>query len=389
MATKSIPEPFTISVPEDVLSDLRQRLSLTRWPDEVPGAGWQYGANLTYLKELITYWQRQYNWRTHERLLNGFPQFRVQLDDICLHYIHVQGIGPNPLPLLISHGWPGNIYEFVKIIGPLTDPARHGGDPRDAFTVVAPSLPGYGFSHVPGQRRLNVEEMADLFFELMTEVLGFPRFAAQGGDWGSLITGRLGFAYPEKVLGIHLNMLPLVPHPNDRTNLTPAEKAFIQESKLFTAEETGYQWIQGTKPQTLAYGLNDSPVGLAAWITEKFYTWTDCHQDIESSVSKDDLLTGIMLYWVTQTINSSFWLYYQMRHTPWRLGPGEKISIPTAMASFPGEILCPPREWVARVCNLKRWTVMSSGGHFAALEEPQALVEDIRAFYKDLRPSCL
>jgi len=180
-------------------------------------------------------------------------------------------------------------------------------------------------------------------------------------------------------------MVPVGPHPSDRKDLTPKEETFIKESKFFTAEETGYQWIQGTKPQTLGYALNDSPAGLAAWITEKFYTWTDCHGDIESRVTKDDLLTNIMLYWVTQTINSSFWLYYQMRHTPWRLGPGEKINVPTAMASFPGELTRPPREWVARVCNLQRWTVMSSGGHFAALEEPEALVEDIRAFFRSLR----
>ena len=385
MSTKSTPEPFTIAVPEEVLNDLRHRLFLTRWPDEIPGSGWQYGADLSYIKELVNYWQHEYNWRTHEQLLNSFPQYMVKIDDMGLHYIHVQGVGPDPLPLIISHGWPGSIYEFVKIIGPLTDPERHGGDPRDSFTVVAPSLPGYGFSHVPSQRRLSVEDMADLFARLMTEVLGFPQFAAQGGDWGSLITGRLGFAYPAQVVGIHVNMVPVVPHPSDRKNLTPEEEAFMKESKFFTTEETGYQWIQGTKPQTLGYALNDSPAGLAAWITEKFYTWTDCRGDIESRVTKDDLLTNIMLYWVTQTINSSFWLYYQMRHAPWRLGPGEKINVPTAMASFPGEITRPPREWVARVCNLQRWTVMSSGGHFAALEEPEALVEDIRAFYRGLR----
>jgi len=385
MSTKASPEPFTIDVPEEVLNDLHQRLSLTRWPDEIPGSGWQYGSDLSYIKELVNYWQHEYNWRTHEQLLNSFPQYKVTLDDMDLHYIHVQGAGPDPLPLIISHGWPGSIYEFVKIIGPLTDPERHGGDPMDSFTVVAPSLPGYGFSHVPNQRRLSIGDMADLFARLMTEVLGFPQFAAQGGDWGSLITGRLGFAYPEQVLGIHVNMVPVGPHPSDRKNLTPEEEAFIKESKFFTAEETGYQWIQGTKPQTLGYALNDSPAGLAAWITEKFYTWTDCHGDIESRVTKDDLLTNIMLYWVTQTINSSFWLYYQMRHTPWRLGPGEKINVPTAMAFFPGEITRPPREWVARVCNLQRWTVMSSGGHFAALEEPDALVEDIRTFYRSLR----
>ncbi len=379
------PEPFVMAVPEALLNDLQQRLALTRWPDEIPGSGWHYGANLVYVKELVHYWQHQYDWRAQERLLNGFPQYRVQLEDITLHYIHQPGVGPAPMPLLLSHGWPGSIYEFVHVIGPLTDPARYGGDPRDAFTVVAPSLPGYGFSHVPNQRRLSIEEIAALFQRLMTEVLGLARFGAQGGDWGAFITGRLGYAYPQHLIGIHLNLVPVAPHPSERTDLSAAEEAFITESEAWRAEETGYQWIQGTKPQTLAYALNDSPTGLAAWITEKFSSWTDSHGDLESRVSKDALLTNIMLYWVTQTINSSFWLYYQMRHQPWRLGRGERISVPTAVAAFPGEIIRPPREWAARVCNLQRWTPMAAGGHFAALEEPQALVEDIRAFYRELR----
>ena len=284
------------------------------------------GRICAYVKELVHYWQHQYDWRAQERRLNGFPQYRVQLEDMTLHYIHQPGVGPAPMPLLLSHGWPGSIYEFVHVIGPLTDPARYGGDPRDAFTVVAPSLPGYGFSHVPNQRRLNIEGIAALFQRLMTEVLGVARFGAQGGDWGAFITGRLGYAYPQNLIGIHLNMMPVAPHPSERTDLSAAEEAFITESEAWRAEETGYQWIQGTKPQTLAYALNDSPAGLAAWITEKFYSWTDSHGDIESRVSKDALLTNIMLYWVTQTINSSFWLYYQMRHQPWRLGRGERIT---------------------------------------------------------------
>jgi pimeloyl-ACP methyl ester carboxylesterase len=379
------PEPFIMAVPEALLEDLRQRLALTRWPDEIPGSGWHYGANLAYVKELVRYWQHQYDWRAQERLLNSFSQYRVQLEDITLHYIQQPGVGPAPMPLLLSHGWPGSIYEFVHVIGPLTDPARYGGDPRDAFTVVAPSLPGYGFSHVPNQRRLNIEEIAALFQRLMTEVLGLVRFGAQGGDWGAFITGRLGYTYSQNLIGIHLTMVPVAPHPSERTNLSVAEEAFITASEAWRTEETGYQWIQGTKPQTLSYALNDSPAGLAAWITEKFYSWTDSHGDSESRVSKDALLTNIMLYWVTQTINSSFWLYYQMRHQPWRLGRGERITVPTAVAAFPREIIRPPREWAARVCNLQRWTPMTAGGHFAALEEPQALVEDIRAFYRELR----
>jgi microsomal epoxide hydrolase len=385
MSSNIEPEIFTIAVADEVLSDLRRRLSRVRWPDEIADTGWRYGTSLSYLRELIAYWEHAYDWRQQEGLLNSFDQYRVRLGDITLHYIHQPGIGPDPLPVIISHGWPGSIAEFVKIIGPLSDPARYGGDPRDAFTVVAPSLPGYGFSHTANQRRLDIEDIADLFARLMTEVLGFPRFAAQGGDWGSLITARLGAAYPEQVTGIHLNMMPFAPHPSERTDLTDAEKTFLKEIDTFHREETGYQWIQGTKPQTLAFALNDSPVGLAAWITEKFYTWTDCRGDIESRISKDELLTNIMLYWVTQTINSSFWLYYQMRHHPYRLGRGERISVPTAAVAFPCEIYRPPREWAERMFNIQRWTLMPAGGHFAALEEPRALVEDIRGFFRPLR----
>lgn len=296
MASHAAPQPFRIDVAEAVLDDLQHRLALTRWPDDVPGSAWQYGTSLAYAKELVAYWQSDYDWRAQERLLNSFPQYRVELDDVTLHYIHQPGVGPDPMPLLISHGWPGSICEFVNVIGPLTDPERYGGDPQDAFTVVAPSLPGYGFSHVPHQRRLNVQEIADLFARLMTEVLGFPRFGAQGGDWGSFITARLGFAHARHLIGLHVNMVPVAPHPSERAALSAAEEAFLKASDAWRTEETGYQWIQGTRPQTLSYALNDSPAGLAAWITEKFHAWTDCHGDIESRVSKDALLTNIMLY---------------------------------------------------------------------------------------------
>jgi pimeloyl-ACP methyl ester carboxylesterase len=379
------PQPFNVQIPETVIDDLKKRLALTRWPDEISGTEWRYGANLAYLQELAEYWQNEYDWRTHEKILNGFRQFTVTIEDITLHYIHQEGVGPDPLPLLISHGWPGSVWEFTKIIGPLTDPARFGGDPGDAFTVVAPSLPGYGFSHTPGQRRLTIEEMADLFARLMGDVLGYSRFAAQGGDWGSFVTARLGYAHPEKLAGIHLNMLPLSPHPADRTTLSDAEADFLKEGERFRKEETGYQWIQGTKPQTLAYGLCDSPVGIAAWIAEKFHTWTDCGGNLESRITKDDLLTNVMIYWVSNTINSSFYPYYQLLHRPWRLGRGEKITVPAAFAAFPAEILRPPREWVERLFNVKRWTPMPAGGHFAALEEPERLVDDIRAFFRELR----
>jgi len=377
--------PFRIEVLEGVLADLRERLARTRWPDQAPGAPWAYGADLAYVMELCAYWRERYDWRKHEALLNGFRQFTAPVAAIDLHFIHEEGRGPTPLPLLLSHGWPGSVWEFHKIIPMLTDPARFGGDPRDAFTVVAPSLPGYGFSFAPGQPRFGVTEIADAFATLMTDVLGYRRFAAQGGDWGGFITSRLGLAYPERLAGIHVNLLSLrrdLPRPKDPS---PEERTYLDDLAAWLREETGYQWIQGTKPQTLAFGLTDSPAGLAAWIVEKFRAWSDCDGNVERRFTKDELLTNITLYWVTGAINASFWPYYARYHAPWPIGDGQRVEVPTAYAAFPKEIVRPPRSWAERVYNIRRWTVMPSGGHFAALEEPQALVDDLRAFFRDLR----
>jgi pimeloyl-ACP methyl ester carboxylesterase len=378
-------QPFTVHVPDAVLADLRERLTRARWPDQVPDGGWQYGTDLAYMKELVDYWRDRYEWRVHEARLNRWPQFTVPIGDVTQHFVQVPGVGPKPLPLLLSHGWPGSIWEFHTLIPLLTDPGAHGGDPSDAFTVVAPSLPGYTFSFRPGQPRLGIAEMADVFARLMTDVLGYPRFGAQGGDWGAFITGYLGLSYPDRVVGIHVTLLGVrrdlaaPPQPTDE------EKAYLEDLRRWEREETGYQWIQGTKPQTLAYGLTDSPVGLAAWIVEKFRTWSDCGGDVERRFSKDVLLTNIMLYWVTGAINSSFWPYFSRRHSPWPLPDNQRIEVPTAYASFPREILHPPRAWAERAYNIRRWTIMPAGGHFAALEEPAALAEDIRAFFRDLR----
>jgi pimeloyl-ACP methyl ester carboxylesterase len=379
------PRPFTIRVPDDVLSDLQARLRRVRWPDEAPGDGWRYGTGLAYMKELVAYWRDRYDWRANEARLNELPQFTVPMGDIDLHFIHAKGVGPRPLPLLVSHGWPGSVWEFHKLIPLLTDPGRHGGDPADAFTIVAPSLPGYGFSFRPNQPRLGIPEITDLFARLMTDVLGYRRFAAQGGDWGAHVTARLGLAYPDHLVGIHVTLLPLrrdVPPPG---NPSEEERAYLEEVRHWEREETGYQWIQGTRPQTLAYGLTDSPIGLAAWVVEKFRTWSDCGGDIERRFTKDVLLTNVMLYWVTGAINSSFWPYYARRHAGWPIPDGARIEVPTAHASFPREILHPPRASAERVFNIKRWTVMPAGGHFAALEEPEALAADVRAFFRDLR----
>jgi microsomal epoxide hydrolase len=379
------PRPFTLDVPKEVLDDLKGRLDRARFPDEIPGGEWRYGSDLAYVKELVAHWRERYDWRAHERELNRWPQFIVPIDEIDLHFIHAPGVGTRPLPLLLSHGWPGSVWEFHRIIPLLTDPGAHGGDPDDAFTVVAPSLPGYGFSFRAGQPRFNIARMADAFASLMTDVLGYRRFAAQGGDWGAFITSRLGLSYPDRLAGIHVTLLGVRRDLAAPDHPTPEEQTYLEQLRHWEREETGYQWIQGTKPQTLAYGLTDSPVGLAAWIVEKFRTWSDCGGDVERRFSKDVLLTNVMLYWITGAIGSSFWPYYARRHEPWPLPDGQRITVPTAYARFPAEILHPPRPWAERAYNIARWTEMPAGGHFAALEEPEALVADIRAFFRELR----
>jgi microsomal epoxide hydrolase len=377
--------PFRLHVGDDVLRDLRARLERVRWPDEAPGSGWQHGSSLAYMKELVAYWRERYDWRAQESTLNRWRQFSVPLGGIDLHFIHEPGVGPAPLPLLLSHGWPGSVVEFERIIPLLTDPARFGGDPVDAFTVVAPSLPGYTLSFRPGQPRLGIVEIAELFATLMTDVLGYRRFAAQGGDWGAFITSVLGASHADKLAGIHVNLLAvrrdhaMPPDPSEE------EKRYLEELSYWMREETGYMQIQGTKPQTLAYGLSDSPAGLAAWIVEKFRTWSDCGGDVERRFSKDTLLTNVMLYWVTGAIGSSFWPYYARAHSAWPISEKRPVKAPTAYASFPREILHPPRAWAERVYNIQRWTEMPAGGHFAALEEPEALAADIRAFFRGLR----
>ena len=379
------PRPFTVAVPEATLTDLRERLARARFPDEPPGAGWRYGSDLTYVKALADYWRDKYDWRKWEAELNRFRQFAAAVAGIELHFIHEEGRGPQPMPLLLSHGWPGSVWEFRKILPMLTDPAGFGGDPADSFTVVAPSLPGYGFSFAPGQPRFGVPEMADVFATLMTDVLGYPRYGAQGGDWGGFITAVLGFRHATSLIGIHMNLLPLRRDVARPEAPTEEEKKYLDDLGYFLREETGYQMIQGTKPQTLAYGLTDSPVGLAAWIVEKFRTWSDCGGDVERRFTKDELLTNITIYWATGAIGSSFWPYYARLHGKWPLPDGARIEVPSGYAAFPKEIVRPPRAWAEKVFNIQRWTVMPAGGHFAAMEEPEALANEIRAFFRPLR----
>jgi pimeloyl-ACP methyl ester carboxylesterase len=378
-------EPFRIAIPESVLVDLRERLARTRFPDEIPGSGWTYGTNLAYLRELVAYWRDHYDWRKAEAALNRFPQFRAKVGDLGIHFIHRKGEGPKPLPLVVTHGWPGSVAEFSEIIEPLADPARHGGDAADAFDVIAPSMPGYGFSDHATKPGMNPEAIAAIWAELM-QGLGHERFGAQGGDWGAMVTTYLGLKHAKHLVGIHLNMVIAI--PEDTKNLdgvTGEEVTALLEARQFLKDETGYQGIQGTKPQTLSYALNDSPAGLAAWIVEKFRTWSDCDGDVERRFTKDQLLTNIMLYWLPETANSSCRLYYEAMHTGTWAPRGLRVDVPTGCAIFPKEMVRPPRAWADKAYNVKRFTQFASGGHFAAMEEPKALVEDIREFFRPLR----
>ena len=379
--------PFTIAVEDSVLEDLQQRLANTRWPDEIPNTGWDYGSNLAYLKELVEHWRTKFDWRAQEAKLNAFSHFKSEVDGLDIHFIHEKGKGPNPIPLVITHGWPSCFFEMTKIIPLLADPASHGGDAADSFDVVAPSLPGFGFSDHAQDRGMEVQRVAGMWNKLMTENLGYPKFAAQGGDIGSGVTARLGYAHADTLYGIHLTSITRpTPYlgPGSRP-VTDAEQALIAQRDKWFADEGGYNHIQGTKPQTLAYGLNDSPVGLAAWIVEKYRTWSDCGGDVEKSYTKDELLTIVTIYWVTQTISSSTRMYFENQKNLWAMEKDQKVPAPAGMAMFPQEISKPPREWGERSYDVRRWTEMHSGGHFAALEEPQLLAEEVRAFFRDFR----
>jgi len=379
--------PFTIAVENSVLDDLRQRLADTRWPDEIPNTGWDYGSNLTYIKELVDYWRTDFDWRAQEAELNAFNHFKSEVDGLDIHFIHEKGKGPNPIPLIITHGWPSCFFEMTKIIPLLADPASHGGDAADSFDVVAPSLPGFGFSDHAQDRGMEVQRVAGMWNKLMTQNLGYPKFGAQGGDIGSGVTARLGFAHSDTLYGIHLTSITRpTPYlgPGSKP-VTDSEQALITQRDQWFQDEGGYNHIQGTKPQTLAYGLNDSPVGLAAWIVEKYRTWSDCGGDVEKSYTKDELLTIVTIYWVTQTISSSTRMYFENQKHLWTMEKDQKVPAPAGMAMFPQEISKPPREWGERSYHVRRWTEMASGGHFAALEEPQLLAEEVRAFFRDFR----
>ncbi|GAB3331018.1 epoxide hydrolase [Larkinella ripae] len=379
------PQPFTIQIPQPTLDDLQQRLAATRWPDEVADSGWDFGTNEAYLKELVAYWQAQFDWRQQEAALNRFAHFRTEIDGYGLHFIHERGQGERPLPLLLSHGWPDSFYRFYKLIPLLTDPESHGGRAEDAFDVVVPSLPGFGFSDRITQKGADAPWTAGVLHQLMTKVLGYHRFAAHGGDVGSGITEALAMGHPDSLVGIHLTDIPywhiFATQPDE---LSKPEQKFLETGQQWQMTEGAYALIQATKPQTLAYGLNDSPAGLAAWILEKFRTWSDCDGNPENRFTKDELLTNIFLYWATETVRSSFTPYFGTGAA----GPPKdfkKIEVPTGAAIFPKDIVPAPREFAERFYTIARWTEMPKGGHFSALEEPELLADEIRAFFRPLR----
>lgn len=377
--------PFRVEIPQSDLDDLRERLARTRWTDEVEGAGWDYGTNLGYLKELVDYWQNGFDWREQEEKLNEFSHFRAEIDGLGVHFVHERGKGPDPMPIILTHGWPDSFYRFHKVIPMLTDPASYGGDPADSFDVVVPSVPGFGFSDRPGERGLGSTRTAELFVKLMRDALGYGRFAAHGGDVGSGVTESMAGAHPESLAGIHLTDIPywhlFTVSPDE---LSEVEKDYLEKGYQWSTTEGAYAMLQSTKPQTPAYALNDSPAGLAAWIVEKFRAWSDCDGDVEQRYTKDELLTNVTIYWATETIGSSFRMYYEPSDD-WNAEAGR--GVPTGVAIFPKDIVPAPREFGERFFDVQRWTEMPRGGHFAAMEEPELLAEDIWEFFRRYRVS--
>jgi pimeloyl-ACP methyl ester carboxylesterase len=384
-------KPFKIAVSQATLDDLEDRLARTRWPDGPAEEDWHQGTSPRYLRGLAEHWAGGYDWRAQESALNRLAHFRAEVDGLGIHFIHQRGQGERPLPLILTHGYPDSFVRFLKVIPMLTDPARHGGDAGDAFDVVVPSLPGYGFSDKP-RKQGAMFHVGDTWHTLMTDILGYERFGAHGGDWGSVVTEQLARSHADSLVGIHLTDVPfwhLFQPPKDPSH---REQKFLADNEAWMKKEGAYALIQGTAPRSLGQGLQDSPTGLAAWIVDKFHAWSDCHGDLETRFTKDELLTNVMIYWVTGTIASSFLPYYDFQNSgamTWMLQAFKQwvgsTAVPAGFARFPKDISQPPREWAERFFNVQRWTEMPSGGHFAAMEEPERLVEDIRAFFRPLR----
>jgi pimeloyl-ACP methyl ester carboxylesterase len=383
-------DKFIVHVPQRTIDDLRDRLGRTRWTDEIAD-GWALGTDHGELRSLVEYWTSEFDWRRQETAINGLAQFRAKVNGIGIHFIHERGVGDDPLPIILTHGYPDSFLRFAKIIPMLTHPAAHGADPRDAFDVVAPSLPGFGFSDKPIEPG-TIFRVGDLWHSLMTEVLGYERFAAHGGDWGSTVTEQLARSHGQSLVGVHLTDVPFWHLFQKPADLSHDEQRYIDATTKWQQKDGAYALIQGTRPYTLARGLNDSPAGLASWIVDKFHAWSDCNGGVERSFTQDELLTNVTLYWVTETIGSSFLPYADFVNAgalTWVVEAFRKwigsTDVPAAFAMFPKDISDPPREWAGRFFNVQRWTEMPRGGHFAAMEEPELLVDDIRRFFRPLR----
>jgi epoxide hydrolase len=373
--------PFRIQVPETDLDDLRTRLARTRWPEALPGVGWDDGVPVAYLKELVEYWRTDYDWREHETRLNEIPQFTTPVDGLDLHFLHMRSPEPDALPLLIAHGWPGSIVEFLEIVGPLADPRAHGGDPADAFHVVAPSIPGFGFSGRPREPGWNVRRITEAFAELMGR-LGYRRYGAHGGDFGTLVSPELGRLYPDRVVGVHVNGFLTAPTTDQLADLNESERQRLEAHRRLRRDDRGYAVVQATRPQTLAYALTDSPVGQLAWIVEKFRAWTDSGERPEDAVDRDQLLTNVTLYWLTETAGSSARLY---KETADLSRANEPTTVPTGVAVFPREPLLTVPRFAERAHNIVHWSEFDRGGHFPAMEVPDLLVDDLRKFFRHFR----
>ncbi len=373
-------EPFTPSVPDTDLDDLRDRIRRTRWPEDATVPDWSQGVPLGYLRELCRYWADGYDWRARQARFDELPQFRTEIDDVDIHFLHVRSPRPDALPLILTHGWPGSFLEFVEVIGPLTDPAAHGGDPADAFHVVVPSLPGYGWSGRPRTTGWGIEHIGDVWSELMYR-LDYQRYGAQGGDWGAAVTTCLAQQHPDPLVGIHLNLIRALP-PKGQTEFTPAEQEAIATGLHYQRWEAGYSTQQSTRPQTLGYGLTDSPVGQCAWILEKFWAWSDCDGDPVGFFGADRLLDNITLYWLTETATSSARLYWES----FRSFRTSDVKVPVGASMFPKEILQVPRHWAeASYPDLRYWNEPERGGHFAAFEQPGIFVDEVRNFFRLVR----
>ena len=372
---------FQLEVTDAVLDDLKKRLSMTRWPNKETPEDWSQGIPLGYMQELCDYWQHEYDWRAREERLNRFPQFITEIDGVDIHFIHLPSVHENARPLIITHGWPGSVVEFHKVIEPLADPTAHGGNAEDAFHVVVPSLPGYGFSGKPEVTGWGIEKIADIWGALMAR-LGYDHYFAQGGDWGAMVTTHIGLQDKEHCDAIHLNMPVVIPDANTMAELTPSEQASLMSMKFYQDWDSGYSKQQSTRPQTVGYGLVDSPSGQAAWIIEKFYQWTDCNGHPENAISRDELLDNVMMYWLSKSAASSARLYWESFKNP----PQDEVDIPTGCSIFPKEIVRPSERWIRkRFTNLKYYNELEKGGHFAAFEQPEIFLQEIRTYFRSLR----